>query len=417
MFASFFFLVRTAAAWGAVCLLVMLFLFVGIVKRDPPEVFQILTFILVGIAMIVALSQIRRVRLLDQKPSLETLSNRHRRVIEMPLNANEAFELLEASIRDFPGVSLLESAADSLQVRVRVKRSEMFYPDVQTLHPALRWLSSGDNQIYATVTPNGETSAISLICEPKRPAWTDMFILDHASNLDNVLALTRALNRRLGDLRNIERETVKQSLTEKELSVAKLNLLHAQVEPHFLYNSLASAQLLTRSDPAKADEMLGNLITYLRHSLPRTEDAVSSLGEELERTKAYLDIMKIRMGSRLNVQFEVPDYLKTVLVPNMMLQTLVENAIKHGIEPKSGGGTIWVIARAHENMVAITVADDGRGFNAESAGTGIGLRNVRERLSLAYGSSAHFSIVANFPSGVAATISLPTSFLRGEQYD
>ena len=114
MFASLFFMVRTAAAWGAVCLLVMLFLFVGIVKHDPPAAFQILTFILVGIAMVVALSHIRRVRLLDQKPSLETLSNRHRRVIELPLNSNEAFELLEASIRDFPGMSLLESAADSL---------------------------------------------------------------------------------------------------------------------------------------------------------------------------------------------------------------------------------------------------------------------------------------------------------------
>jgi LytS/YehU family sensor histidine kinase len=153
--------------------------------------------------------------------------------------------------------------------------------------------------------------------------------------------------------------------------------------------------------------MLGNLIMYLRHSLPRTEDALSTVGEELERVQAYLDILKIRMGARLSLQLEVPATLKSVLFPTMMLQTLVENAIKHGLEPKTGGGTIWIIAREHEGSVALTVADDGRGFSAEGGGTGIGLRNVRERLRLAYGTAASFAIVANYPSGVAATITVP----------
>src|SRR5690606_12312549 len=101
-----------------------------------------------------------------------------------------------------------------------------------------------------------------------------------------------------------------------------LSLLHAQVEPHFLYNTLASAQYLTRSDPARADEMLGNLITYLRHSLPRAEDSLSTLGEELERARAYLEILRIRMGNRLNLRIEVPEALKSIQFPAMMLQTL-----------------------------------------------------------------------------------------------
>jgi len=187
--------------------------------------------------------------------------------------------------------------------------------------------------------------------------------------------------------------------------------VHAQVEPHFLYNTLASAQVLTRSDPARADAMLGNLIQYLRHSLPRTEDAPSTLGEELERSRAYLDILAIRMGPRLSLQVDVPDELQRLVFPPMMLQTLVENAIKHGLEPKPGGGTVWILARAvggeQAQAVAVTVADDGRGFSSEGAGTGIGLRNVRERLRLAYGNGASFAIVANFPSGVAATITVP----------
>ncbi|HLM53268.1 MAG TPA: histidine kinase, partial [Pseudoxanthomonas sp.] len=233
------------------------------------------------------------------------------------------------------------------------------------------------------------------------------FKVDDGTNLENAEAIARAITRRIAERRRTEQAAAQQTVTEKELTVAKLSLLHAQVEPHFLYNTLASAQYLTRSDPARADEMLGNLIAYLRHSLPRTEDSPSTLGEELERAWAYLEILKIRMGARLALQVEVPDELKPLRFPAMMLQTLVENAIKHGLEPKPGGGTVWIIARRIDGSVAVTVADDGQGFSAGGSGTGIGLKNVRERLRLAYGAGAAFSIVANFPSGVAATISVP----------
>jgi LytS/YehU family sensor histidine kinase len=202
---------------------------------------------------------------------------------------------------------------------------------------------------------------------------------------------------------------VRESKTEKELTSAKLSLLHAQVEPHFLYNTLASTQILTRSDPARADQMLSHLITYLRQSVPRTEDAMSTLGDELERARAYLEILKIRMGERLTLQMEVPEQLRSAAMPPMMLQTLVENAIKHGLEPVTGGGTIWILAREVDGKIAVTVADDGRGFSEVGGGTGIGLKNVRERLKLAYGDAASFSIGANFPKGVAATITVPIS--------
>ncbi len=133
------------------------------------------------------------------------------------------------------------------------------------------------------------------------------------------------------------------------------------------------------------------------------------LGEELERARAYLQILKIRMGERLSMNIDVPDALKSVPLPPMMLQTLVENAIKHGLEPVTGGGSIWILARTLGADVSVTVADDGRGFNTESSGTGIGLKNVRERLRLAYGDAGSFAIVANFPKGVAATITVPAA--------
>ena len=113
------------------------------------------------------------------------------------------------------------------------------------------------------------------------------------------------------------------------------------------------------------------------------------------------------MGARLGTQLSVPDAVKSVPFPTMMLQTLVENAIKHGLEPKSGGGTIWVLAQEKGDRVAVTVADDGIGLSGETAGSGIGLRNVRERLKLAYGADATFDIAVNFPTGVAATITVP----------
>jgi LytS/YehU family sensor histidine kinase len=193
-----------------------------------------------------------------------------------------------------------------------------------------------------------------------------------------------------------------------------LNLLHAQVEPHFLYNTLGSATYLVRGDPAGAERIIDNLILYLRRSLPRLDNSLTTLGDELERVRAYLDIMQIRMGARLKTEMDVPNALKAVPFPSMMLQTLVENSIKHGLEPKPGGGTIWILGVEKAGRVAVTIADDGVGLGAEITGSGIGLKNVRERLHLAYGADAAFDLAANFPTGVAATITVPIAGPRGD---
>ena len=414
MITNAFFVFRIVLAWFLVFLFVTVMLAETVFRRHPVDggIVVLLGFALLLSIATGAFSHLRRVRLIAGELNHAALSNRQRRQIEVPFEAGEAFDLIDAAIRELPGSVAIESARDSLQVRARVARLAPYGGAGMPAPPLLRWLRLFEprpNQLLATVMPNGESGSVTLICEPCRAAWSDWFLVDDGSNLENAEAIGRAVTRRVAQRRRGEQAAAKQSATEKELTMAKLNLLHAQVEPHFLYNTLASAQILTRSDPARADDMLGNLILYLRHSLPRTEGELSTLGAELERARAYLDIMKIRMGARLTLQIDVAPALLALPLPSMMLQTLVENAIKHGLEPKPGGGTIWILGRRSGDALALTVADDGRGFSQDGAGTGIGLRNVRERLNLGYGAAASFAIIANFPGGVAATITVPVT--------
>ncbi|WP_254459330.1 sensor histidine kinase [Xanthomonas sacchari] len=409
MLASLFFLVRLLCAWAA-AVVVSAFVWAGLfygMESGPGWFFGLLAMLLMLSALIAGITHLRKVWLIAGRLDWGTLASRQRRQIEIPLDTREAFALLDAAVRELPRVEEVESTLDSLQVRAKVRRIDPYNG-----RPPSRWnlaarFAVKRNQVLATVTPGTGTSSLTLLLEPDASAWIDLFAVDEGSNYENAEALGRALARRVAELRRDEQAAAAQAATEQELTVARLNLLHAQVEPHFLYNTLASAQVLARTDPPRADLMLGYLIQYLRRSLPSAEDAMSSLGDELERTQAYLEILRIRMGARLQLQVQVPETMKTLPLPSMMLQTLVENAIKHGLEPKPGGGTIWILARAVDDHVTLTVADDGLGFNSQSSGTGIGLKNLRERLRLTYAGAASFAIVSNFPSGVAATITLP----------
>jgi Histidine kinase len=398
MFSSTFFIVRLWAAWLALYLLVVITLGETVFRYwYNMDGYAFMGGVVMTLSVVsAAFSHVRRVRLVTDAVDSGKLSSRQRRQIEIPFEAGEAFDMVDAAIRELPGSLVIDSARDSLQVRAKVKRIDPYGGRTR----------GGRNQVLLTITPNGDAGTAMLVCEPERPAWTDWFLVDHGTNLENADAIVRAVTRRVAERRRGEQACVRDTAAQKELAVARLNLLHAQVEPHFLYNTLANAQLLTRGDPPLADRMLGNLIQYLRHSLPRAGDGMSTLGQELERTRAYLDILKIRMDARLQVRVEVDDALAQLPLPSMMLQTLAENAIKHGIEPKPGGGTIWVLARVQDDTLSVTVADDGIGLRSPS-GSGIGLANVRERLHLGYGERASFVLGSNFPNGVAATIRVP----------
>jgi nitrogen fixation/metabolism regulation signal transduction histidine kinase len=148
----------------------------------------------------------------------------------------------------------------------------------------------------------------------------------------------------------------------QQVTEAKLQALQAQVEPHFLYNTLASVQALTEVDPARANTLTGHLIMYLRNALPKMRESISTVGQETELVRSYLNILKMRMGDRLTFEIEMPTSLENAPFPPLMLPTLVENAIKHGLEPLREGGTIIVKAEERDGCIRMSVADTGKGF-------------------------------------------------------
>ena len=192
----------------------------------------------------------------------------------------------------------------------------------------------------------------------------------------------------------------------RQVSEAQLQTLQAQVEPHFLFNTLAAVEHLTETDPPRATVMLQHLIAFLRGSLPDMREQNTSLGREVDLCKSYLAIMQIRMEDRLTVSIDVPDSLRGLSFPPMMLQSLVENAIKHGLEPKPEGGAIALSARIQDGRLRVTVADTGLGV-AENAPQGIGLGNIRDRLKRLYGNAAALVLAPNAPTGAHITIEIP----------
>jgi signal transduction histidine kinase len=194
---------------------------------------------------------------------------------------------------------------------------------------------------------------------------------------------------------------------EKSVLEARLALLQAQVEPHFLFNTLANVQHLVETDPAAAARMLDSLIEYLRAALPQMRESATNLGREVDMAKAFLDIQRVRMGSRLAFRIDVPEPLKERAFPPMMLISLVENAIKHGVDPCCDSGSIMIRAEEAGGRLKVSVSDTGEGIKPKKGG-GVGLTNIRERLKALYGSSARLVLEENAPRGVVAVIEVPS---------
>ncbi len=196
---------------------------------------------------------------------------------------------------------------------------------------------------------------------------------------------------------------LEKSQLERQALDARLKLLHAQIEPHFLFNTLANVQALVESGSSQAAPVLRSLIAYLRAAMPRLDDAQATLGHEAALARAYLELMHMRMPDRLRYTIEIAPEVAPLRFPAMALLTLVENAVHHGIDPAEQGGAIEVRGWLQDGRVHVSVSDTGAGLR-ETAVPGTGLANLRARLQAFYGPSAQLELSEVRPHGVRATI-------------
>lgn len=211
------------------------------------------------------------------------------------------------------------------------------------------------------------------------------------------------------------REKLKVVSSEKQLVQAQMRMLQAQIEPHFLFNTLANIQTLIPRAPDKASLMLDNFIAYLRQSLTASRAQEGTVKQEIDLLRNYLELLKIRMGDRLQFEFDVEHELQGASLPPMLLQPIVENAIKHGLEPKVEGGKVRVSVQHSGETMVLAVADNGLGFSdhADRSGAGVGLANSRERLAVLYDGQATLTVADAIP-GTIITIRVPLSRAAGE---
>jgi hypothetical protein len=194
---------------------------------------------------------------------------------------------------------------------------------------------------------------------------------------------------------------------ERQALDARLNLLQAQVAPHFLFNTLANVQALVDSGSPKASEVLQSLIAYLRAAVPRLNEPVTTLGQELQLVRAYLDLMRMRMPDRLQFEVHADESALDLRCPPMTLLTLVENAVRHGIDPGEEGGRIDIHVQRHGERCLVVVSDTGVGLQQSNRSLGTGLTTLRERLELNFGGETKLSVSAQAPKGVRAELEFP----------
>jgi sensor histidine kinase YesM len=216
--------------------------------------------------------------------------------------------------------------------------------------------------------------------------------------------------------RSLETEALRVLDLERGLDEARLQAMQAQIEPHFLFNTLANVRRLYQVDRGAARTMLRQFSLMLERSLPDIRDERSTLGREVALALAYLGVQKIRMGDRLAFATDIPPPLRDAALPPMMLSTLVENSIKHGLAPLRGGGRVTIAADADRGTLRVRVVDTGCGLS-ESAGSGVGLANIQTRLAASYGAEGALSLEPNAKGGITATLELPLRIEPAETRD
>jgi Histidine kinase len=249
-----------------------------------------------------------------------------------------------------------------------------------------------------SVVGRGMPERMWLACLAEATVWTSLCMAVFVYHRDVRDASGRLL-----------RAAIDRAEIDAELKRAELRLLQAQLEPHFLFNTLSAVRSLGQTDRIATVTMLDHLGRYFSAELPRLGRDRTTLGEELALVDAYLAIFEVRLGSRLSYRFHVPPECAADGIPPLTILTLVENALKHGIAPAIEGGSVLVSARRETGTLLVQVADSGHGMDAR-IGRGLGLANVRQRLLMQYGDAASLTLATAVPRGVIATVRIP---LRG----
>jgi len=280
------------------------------------------------------------------------------------------------------------------------------------------WVARWALQVLASafVVPFAAFAAYSLTTLGQHPSWWhDGDRLSGFGSLTFLGLLIAPWTTVAALLRQIKGDAQRQALAfelersefERRALDARLRLLQAQVEPHFLFNTLANVRELVDAGSAQASSVLGSLIAYLRAAVPRLHEPTSTLAQELELVRAYLEVMHMRMPDRLQFSLQADDAALPLNLPPMALLTLVENAVRHGIDPAEDGGRIEVRVRVRGSRCHAEVSDTGVGLAAAGQSLGTGLTNLRERLQLAFDGDAQLRLSAIEPHGVCAELDFP----------
>ncbi len=260
-----------------------------------------------------------------------------------------------------------------------------------------------DGHAFAFDLPNGLPAAPIAVVKVIVQFWFRYYLL--CALFTAVYVLLREADESAARALQAERDRAR---FVQQMDEARLKMLQAQIEPHFLFNTLANVRRLYQTAPGDAMTMLENLMRYFAVALPQMRAADSTLGREVDLTLSYLNIQQIRMGRRLAFDIDIAKPLRDARIPPMMVLTLTENAIKHGLAPLPEGGFVRLSAAVIGQELQILVADSGRGFTRTS-GVGTGLANIRARLQAAYGAAGRLTLAHNMPRGITATIAIPLS--------
>ena len=282
------------------------------------------------------------------------------------------------------------------------------------LRVCLRRRMSGKTMLAVTIA----AAAAGALCGE----WLLMIIDRQAAAVDTAALMARVLRwamiagilglayvfwrRDMAVAAGVRSATRRRARADRALAAAQLQALRRQIEPHFLFNTLATVRQMAQSDPKGGQRLLSHLLNFVRRTLVSAEETRSTLGQEIELSEAYLGVYRERLAGRMTFFVAIGDDLKDLACPPLTVATLVENAIKHGISPSVDGGHVSITARRDGDAVVIEVADTGAGFTGLS-GNGTGLANIRARLAALYGPAAGCQLQANTPRGVIASLRLP----------